>query len=577
NHGSSGVSPATAAEASDFCARRDSHSTHATTSMGLLNFLFQGGTDDEELIEQVMFATSFEIDRLCPRGLNITEVSPEVWTTYPFDAQCLTEFFQRMNMHLRRYSDWEEMLYTTLYVIISLFALIGNGVVILAVIRKKEMRTNRNVLIVNLALSNLMLALTTIPFLWLPSIEFEFPYSTFFCKFANALPGSNIYCSTLTISVMAIDRYYSVKRMNVASTGRNECLRAVFISLAIWVLSFMLSLPLLLYYDTTMLYVFKDVIVYDADRNETRMRSYGWRQCRLSPGVRSDPNDASDVDSHARMIQLVVSLMQVLFLYVVPLLVLSIFNVKLTRFLRTNAKHLNRSKSTPRRESYALSSGTVVTSYDKDTSPPSRRCSALHWTDTTSPSERVSERRRSRTTLLLTAMAASYAALWFPFTLVSVLIDIDVLYIENGTEIIERIDQSCKLISILSICVNPFLYGFLNTNFKNEFCEIFNIWIRCQPKRPPSFRRANGAYSSVVITRNITPPIYEEPHAVMRFLRKSFVSCCPSKPRNSGMMGHDNGPSRSVRAESLDTTAFDIISSRKVTNGTTEKLLAIPN
>lgn len=78
--------------------------------------------------------------------------------------------------------------------------------VILAVIRKREMRTNRNVLIVNLALSNLMLALTNIPFLWLPSIDFEFLYSRFFCKFANALPGSNIYCSTLTISVMAIDR-----------------------------------------------------------------------------------------------------------------------------------------------------------------------------------------------------------------------------------------------------------------------------------------------------------------------------------------------------------------------------------
>ena len=40
--------------------------------------------------------------------------------------------------------------------------------VILAVIRKKAMRTNRNVLIVNLAISNLMLAFTVLPFLWLP-------------------------------------------------------------------------------------------------------------------------------------------------------------------------------------------------------------------------------------------------------------------------------------------------------------------------------------------------------------------------------------------------------------------------
>jgi hypothetical protein len=82
--------------------------------------------------------------------------------------------------------------------------------VIWAVIRKKEMRTNRNVLIVNLALSNLMLALINIPFLWLPSVDFDFDYPRFFCKFANALPGANIYCSTLTISMMAIDRFITI-------------------------------------------------------------------------------------------------------------------------------------------------------------------------------------------------------------------------------------------------------------------------------------------------------------------------------------------------------------------------------
>ena len=119
-----------------------------------------------------------------------------------------------MNLHLRKFSQWESTVYTIIYIIISLFALIGNGVVILAVIRKKEMRTNRNVLIVNLALSNLMLALTTIPFLWLPSMYFDFPYSNFFCKFANALPGSNIYCSTLTISVMAIDRWLNLLKLH---------------------------------------------------------------------------------------------------------------------------------------------------------------------------------------------------------------------------------------------------------------------------------------------------------------------------------------------------------------------------
>jgi hypothetical protein len=46
-----------------------------------------------------------------------------------------------------------------------------------------------------------------------------------------------------------------------------------------------------------------------------------------------------------------------------------------------------------------------------------------------SPAERASNKRRSRTTMLLIAMAGSYAVLWFPFTLVTVIIDLDILYL----------------------------------------------------------------------------------------------------------------------------------------------------
>ncbi|KAL3112754.1 hypothetical protein niasHT_019728 [Heterodera trifolii] len=502
------------------------------------------------------FLTVDELNRKCPReGLAMasfarndngsTTEEQRRWLNQPFDDNCIRSFFLGLSAQLRRYEPWEEWFYTVMYTLISALALLGNGMVILAVIRKRGMRTARNVLIVNLALSNLMLALTTVPFLWLPSIDFDFPYSDFFCKFANALPGSNIYCSTLTISVMAIDRYYSVRSLNINSpSGRSgQCLRAVLISLLIWLFSFLLSFPLLVYYRVHVLYVIKDIYVHEENTwaKETNadsivLRSYGWRQCRLSTGQFEEgkaqiemaspantQNSSSLIAVDDRMVQLGMAAMQAAMLYAVPLVVLLIFNMKLTRFLKMNTKQLKHNTeregdsvivTTERRQrggSKTSSMGGVTQRSSIATADLMlpRQVSIV----TVGTSTRAAEKRRNRTTVLLIAMAGSYAVLWLPFTLVSILIDLDWLGVESGSPIVERIDQTCKLLSITSICVNPFLYGFLNTNFRHEFNEIFLYffaWLPAMKERRQSeissslgggagsHRRSIPQYSAIV-------------------------------------------------------------------------------
>uniref|UniRef100_A0A915A4T3 G-protein coupled receptors family 1 profile domain-containing protein n=1 Tax=Parascaris univalens TaxID=6257 RepID=A0A915A4T3_PARUN len=290
--------------------------------------------------------------------------------------------------------------------------------------------------------------------------------------------------------------------MYASSHGR-QCLRAVCISTSIWIISFLLSFPLLVYYDTTMLYVFKDVTVFSSG-NATKLSSYGWRQCRLAPTQRKgmeDPNEAAKRESDAQKIQLFMSVMQALFLYVVPLIVLLIFNAKLTRFLQENSRKMHRSLSDGRSDD----AGTlcIVKASDLGQTAAVRNL----------PARRMNVRKRNRTTALLIAMAASYAVLWLPFTVVSLLLDLRVLHMEgNGAAVIERIDQSCKVISMMSICVNPFLYGFLNTNFRHEFTDIFNQWI-CYKLRTPT--NIQQEYSTITSPRRS--------HAVTRFT--SLNSC----------------------------------------------------
>ncbi|KAJ1363713.1 hypothetical protein KIN20_023634 [Parelaphostrongylus tenuis] len=160
----------------------------------------------------------------------------------------------------------------------------------------------------------------------------------------------------------------------------------------------------------------QDVNVYD-ESGVLKLRSYGWRQCRLAP-----PQSTTLMMS-TEEVQLLTSVLQVFSLYIVPLLVLSIFNMKLTRFLKTNANRMARNRMENRQ--------WQTEQQDRKTSKLIRGKTHSPCTSSTRSSiaERANERRTSRTTSLLIAMAGSYAALWLPFTLVSLLLDLDILYV----------------------------------------------------------------------------------------------------------------------------------------------------
>ena len=55
------------------------------------------------------------------------------------------------------------------------------------------------------------------------------------------------------------------------------------------------------------------------------------------------------------------------------------------------------------------------------------------------------------------------------------------------------IDLLLKLFAMGSACVNPFLYGWLNDNFKKELGKMFGYKVTCC--RPPGSSNANGALS----------------------------------------------------------------------------------
>lgn len=336
------------------------------------------------------------------------------------------------------FSNSEVMIFTVTYALITAMGLLGNGLVIYVVVSKRTMRSTRNVFITNLALSNFLLAAIWIPFLWIPTYEVDFSHSVFFCKLAQAFPGINIYCSTLTISVIAIDRYIVVACSRFGADRLKVC-QAIFISLGIWAIALVLSIPYLLFFDISELVVPEDMSML-AGFPATSL----FKMCAFMPNscMNSEFNDA-EMKECKNKYEMVVNILLATFLYAVPLLVLFTFNFLLTKFLKTAERQStalrNRQKTTP--------DGVVIEKNKKQRG------------------------RRNRTTALLLAMAITYAILWLPFTILS-------LYIhlapgQKDERQIKLADEGCKLTSMLSICVNPVLYGYLNTNFNREFKAIF--------------------------------------------------------------------------------------------------------
>lgn len=132
----------------------------------------------------------------------------------------------------------------TAYVILILIGATGNGLVCLAVARKPQMRTARNVFIINLAISDLILCLFTMPFS-LVEITLKFwPLGELTCKLVAALQATSIYVSTISITAIAMDRY----KVILYPTQENcKPLNAVLTLTSIWLIALLLSTPLFLY------------------------------------------------------------------------------------------------------------------------------------------------------------------------------------------------------------------------------------------------------------------------------------------------------------------------------------------
>lgn len=126
--------------------------------------------------------------------------------------------------------------------LIAIIGFFGNLLVVIVVVLNPQMRSTTNLLILNLALSDLLFVIFCIPFTAVDYMLASWPFGQFWCQVVQYLIVVTAFSSIYTLVLMSADRFlavcYPINSMTIR-TVRNSILALVFL----WIISITVTIP----------------------------------------------------------------------------------------------------------------------------------------------------------------------------------------------------------------------------------------------------------------------------------------------------------------------------------------------
>ncbi|CAD5228352.1 unnamed protein product [Bursaphelenchus okinawaensis] len=144
------------------------------------------------------------------------------------------------------------LVFLVLYVLIITLGVLGNGLVILSVIRHKSLQSVRNMFIVSLSCSDIVASLVSGSVTPISAFTKIWLFGETLCKFVPLIQGSSLCFSTLTLTAISIDRFILIIYPTKRSIQTKHALRMIAVNCFI---AICISLPM----------VFKQKLVDYAD------------------------------------------------------------------------------------------------------------------------------------------------------------------------------------------------------------------------------------------------------------------------------------------------------------------------
>ncbi|XP_025088765.1 cholecystokinin receptor type A-like isoform X2 [Pomacea canaliculata] len=129
-----------------------------------------------------------------------------------------------------------------LYALIFVLAVVGNLLIIVTLIQNKRMRTVTNVFLLNLAVSDMLLAVFCMPFTLVPVLLQNFIFGAAMCVILRYLQAVSVGVSCFTLVAISLERYFAICRPLHSRSW--QTLSHAYKSIAVcWVLAALLMTP----------------------------------------------------------------------------------------------------------------------------------------------------------------------------------------------------------------------------------------------------------------------------------------------------------------------------------------------
>lgn len=282
--------------------------------------------------------------------------------------------------------------FCTAYTIIFVVGIFGNAIVCYAVTRNRAMQTVTNLFITNLALSDILLCIFAVPFTPLYTFLGRWVFGSLLCHIMPYAQGCSVYISTLTLTSIAIDRFFVIiypfkPRMKIQT--------CICLIISIWVFSLFVTFPYGYY-----MALEEDIYCIEKWPSDHIRKAFG----------------------------AVTTIMQFVIPFIVMAFCYTCVSIKLNDRLKSRPGSKNSKKEDAERE------------------------------------------RKRRTNRMLIAMVAIFGLSWLPLNLTNITSDF-YSFTEDWTYYMVLFFLT-HFIAMSSTCYNPFLYAWLNENFRKEFKQI---------------------------------------------------------------------------------------------------------